>query len=241
MTDDVDARRAELRDNLSVVRARIDAAVATAGRPRDSVTLVAVTKTYPVSDVELLAELGVTHVGESRVQEAASKFEALGTRGDLTWHLIGQLQRNKITAASTWADVVESVDRPALVTPLAAAAAARDRRLDVLVQIDLADVEQPGRGGAWPSDVPALAAMVAAEPSLRLAGVMAVAPLGADPAAAFERLAAIHSDLLADFPDATVRSAGMSGDLEAAVAAGATHVRVGTAILGSRAPVRYGA
>jgi pyridoxal phosphate enzyme (YggS family) len=235
------ARREELRANLIDVTARITAAAAAAGRPASDVTLVAVTKTHPASDIRLLAELGITHVGESRVPEGAAKYAELHPATSLRWHMIGQLQRNKINATVPWADVVESVDREALVVPLARAAATRGVVLDVLVQFDLADEEQPGRGGVWPAAAPALVAAIAAQQQLRLAGVMAVAPLGVDPDRAFARLAQVHDSICRDFPAALIRSAGMSGDLEQAIAAGATHVRVGTALLGSRPTVRYGA
>jgi pyridoxal phosphate enzyme (YggS family) len=246
MTSDVDtvsreARRFELQSNLVEVQDRMDNAARAAGRERSEITLVAVTKTHPGSDVALLAELGITHVGESRVQEGAGKYAELNASTQLRWHMIGQLQRNKVNATVPWADVVESVDRPVLVAPLGRAAAVRGVVLDVLVQFDLAEVEQPGRGGVWPTAAPELVAAIAAESMLRLAGVMAVAPLGVDPARAFAHLADLHEAITRDFPDAVIRSAGMSGDLEQAIAAGATHVRVGTALLGSRPPVGYGA
>ena len=235
-------RRDELAANVAEVRARIDAAVRAASRPAGSVTLVAVTKTYPVDDIRVLSELGVTHVGESRVQEAGAKFDELGaTAHTLRWHLIGQLQRNKVNAAAKWADVIESVDRLELVAAIGRAADSRPHGLDVLLQINVADDPQPGRGGATPDEVERLAAAVIAERTLTLAGVMAVAPLEVEPERAFARLAQVHDSLLANYPWATTRSAGMSGDLEAAVAAGATHVRIGTAILGTRPAVGYGA
>jgi pyridoxal phosphate enzyme (YggS family) len=245
MTSEADAvrlaRRAELAANLVDVHERIARACTAAGRSPSDVTLVAVTKTHPAHDIALLAELGITHVGESRVQEGASKHAELGASTSLRWHMIGQLQRNKIKSLVQWADVVESVDRTALVAPLGRAATERGDVLDVLVQFDLADVEQPGRGGVWPAAAPELVAAIAAEGSLRLAGVMAVAPLGVDPTQAFARLATMHEAITRDFPDAVIMSAGMSSDLEQAIAAGATHVRVGTALLGSRPPVGYGA
>jgi PLP dependent protein len=234
VTDLDPARRAELAANLDDVRSRIAAAERAAGRDVGSVQLVAVTKTWPASDVRLLAGLGVTDVAENRDQEAAPKRAACRDLG-LRWHFVGQLQRNKARSVATYADVVESVDRAELVTALARGATAAERRIDVLLQVDLAQPPQPGRGGAAPDDLPRLADEVAATDALRLAGLMAVAPLGADPAPAFERLAALSDDLRRLHPGATMLSAGMSGDLEAAVLAGATHVRVGTAVLGGRA------
>ncbi|MBW8481025.1 YggS family pyridoxal phosphate-dependent enzyme [Actinomadura parmotrematis] len=224
-------RGAELAANLAEVRGRIAAACAAAGRPADAVTLIAVTKTRPASDVRLLAGLGLTDVAENRDQEAAPK--AAATAGlPLTWHFVGQLQTNKVRSVASYADVVQSVDRPRLVTALSAAAERAGRTLGCLVQVALDGGE--GRGGAAPGDVPALADLVAGAPGLRLGGVMAVAPLGADPAAAFERLAEIAARTRDDHPGAGTVSAGMSGDLEQAIACGATHVRVGTALLGGR-------
>lgn len=223
-------RRAELAANLHDVEERIAAACRAAGRARSEVTLVAVTKTWPATDAALLRDLGVTDLGENRDQEARPKAAAVP---DVRWHFVGRLQTNKAASVASYADVVEVVDRPHLVEALAAGAARAGRELDVLVQVSL-DAD-PGRGGALADDVPALADAVEAAPGLRLAGVMAVAPLDEDPAAAFARLAAVAAALRADHPAATVVSAGMSGDLEQAIAAGATHVRVGTALLGPRA------
>ncbi|GAA1593879.1 YggS family pyridoxal phosphate-dependent enzyme [Actinomadura kijaniata] len=224
-------RRAELAANLADVRARIAAACAAAGRDPGEVTLVAVTKTFPASDVRLLAGLGLTEVAENRDQEAAPKAEA--TRDlPLTWHFVGQLQTNKARSVARYADVVQSVDRSRLVTALAGAAARQERTLRCLIQVSLD--EREGRGGAEPRDVPRLAEEIAAADGLELGGVMAVAPLGADPGPAFTRLAGIAADLRAAHPAATTVSAGMSGDLEQAIECGATHVRVGTALLGGR-------
>jgi pyridoxal phosphate enzyme (YggS family) len=227
-------RRAhELELNLAEVRERISAAALAARREPTDVTLVVVTKTWPASDVAILAHLGVTDVAENRDQEARPKQAELARLG-LRWHFVGQLQRNKARSVASYADVVQSVDRPELVAALDRAAGALDRTLVVLIQVDLADPPQPHRGGVVPADVPALADLVAGSSSLRLGGVMAVAPLGVDPVPAFDRLRTVSLDLRAAHPGATVISAGMSDDLEAAVAAGATHVRVGTAVLGGR-------
>lgn len=239
-------REQELAANLAEVRERIALAAAQVGREADEITLVAVTKTWPASDVRLLAALGVTDVAENRDQEARPKHEACADL-DLRWHFVGQLQRNKARSVAAYADVIQSVDREALVAVLDRAAGEHDRVLDVLVQVGLADVPDGSppahRGGADPREVLALAGLVAGSPHLRLAGLMAVAPLGpdgraVDPRPAFDRLAALASEVRAAHPSATVVSAGMSGDLEQAVAAGATHVRVGTAVLGGRPPLR---
>ena len=234
-------RREELAANLARVRERIERACLAAERDPAGVSLTVVTKFFPASDVCLLADLGITDVGENRHQEAEAKHADCAASGvtGLRWHFIGGLQSNKAAAVAHYADVVESVDRPKLVGPLARGASGAGRTVDVLVQVSL---DPPGatgaRAGAIASDVPALARSIAAEPSLRLRGVMAVAPLGADPAPGFAELARVAADLRAIEPDATWISAGMSGDLEEAVAAGATHVRIGSAILGMRPSIK---
>lgn len=232
MTDTC-GRRDELAANLARVESRIDAACAQAGRDRDEVTLVVVTKFFPAADVHLLAELGVQHVAENRHQEAAAKHEECAGL-DLTWHFVGGLQSNKAAAVGGWADVVQSVDRSRLLGGLSKAAHSRDRILDVLVQVSLDQPEAGGRSGVAPDQAVALAREAAAAEGLRVRGLMGVAPLGGDPGTAFARLAAVGAELEQELPEATWLSAGMSGDLEAAVMCGATHVRVGTAVLGNR-------
>jgi hypothetical protein len=229
-------RRAELQANLADVRERIAAAEVAAHRVPGSVHLVAVTKTWPASDVELLASLGISDVAENRHQEAVAKHELLAHL-DLRWHFIGQLQRNKCRAVAQYADVVESVDRLELINALDRAATEAERIVDVLVQVDLEEPLAPHRGGVAPRDIPALADAVAGTSGLRLAGVMAVAPLNEEPRPAFDRLFRLYGQLRSSHPEATVMSAGMSGDLEEAVAAGTTHIRIGTAVLGRRPPV----
>ena len=235
MTDG--ARRAEIAAGLEQVEARIAAACRAAGRDRAEITLVAVTKTFPASDVGHLRVLGVRDVGENRAGDAAAKAEECRAAGltDLVWHFVGQVQTNKAAVVAGCSDVVHSVDRTRLVTALDRAAAAAGRRLRVLVQVDLSGAD--GRGGAAPAEVPALAEAVAVTSALDLAGVMAIAPLRADPDEAFARLAQVAAALRRTHPSATVVSAGMSADLEAAVTHGATHLRVGTALLGSRPPL----
>lgn len=231
----VEARRQELAANLADVRARIDAACDAAARPRDAVTLVVVTKTYPAFDVRLLAGLGVREVGENRDQEAAPKAGACADLG-LNWHYIGQLQTNKARSVATYADYVHSVDRVRLVDALSAGAVRAEREMTCLIQLSLDG--DTARGGALAADVPALADAIAAAPNLRLGGLMAVAPLGVEPARAFADLAEMSRCLREAHPAATMVSAGMSNDLEEAVGAGATHVRIGTAVLGVRRSLR---
>jgi len=230
-------RRDQLAANLATVRARIGDACTGAGRDADEVTLVVVTKFFPESDVRLLAQLGVTDVGENRHQEASAKASACADL-DLSWHFIGSIQSNKAAAIAAYADVVESVDRVKLVAALDRGAGERGRAVDCLIQVSLDPPEAGARGGASADDVPAIAEAVAEAGALRLRGVMAVAPLGAPPLPAFERLAAVAARLRAAHPDAAVVSAGMSGDLEEAIRCGATHVRVGSAVLGPRPPIK---
>ncbi|WP_432871613.1 YggS family pyridoxal phosphate-dependent enzyme [Microbispora rosea] len=231
-------RREDLAAALAEVERRIDDACRAAGRSRSEITLIAVTKTYPASDVRLLAELGVSHVGENRDQEAAAKAAECAGLG-LTWHFIGQLQTNKVRSVASYAHMVHSVDRPRLVDALGREAVRAGREVDCLIQVALDATPGEGgagRGGAAPQEVPALAGLVAKTEGLRLRGVMAVAPLGEDPSAAFARLRAVAERVREEHPAADVISAGMSGDIPQAVANGATHLRVGTALLGRRKP-----
>jgi PLP dependent protein len=230
-------RADELAARLDVVRRRIDAASEAAGRDPGDVSLVVVTKFFPASDVRLLADLGVTEVGENRHQEAEAKAAECADLG-LRWHFIGGLQSNKAGAVAHYADVVESVDRAKLVGPLSRGADARGREVDVLLQVSLDPPGAEHRSGADPDALADLAQRVGEADELRLRGLMAVAPLGEEPDEAFARLARIRADFLREHPDATVLSAGMSGDLEAAIAHGATHVRVGSAVLGPRPTVQ---
>jgi pyridoxal phosphate enzyme (YggS family) len=224
-------RREELAQRLAVVRERISAACDAAGRAATEVTLIAVTKTWPASDVRLLSGLGVTDIGENRDAEAAPKAAQCADL-DLVWHFIGQLQTNKAASVAQYATFVHSVDRLRLIRSLGAAARRAERPIQGLIEVSLDG--DPARGGAPADQVPGLAEALAAEPGLVLAGVMAIAPLTMDPAEAFARLLDSAAVVRAVRPAATVISAGMSGDLEAAIAAGATHVRIGTALLGDR-------
>ncbi|MGW4818046.1 YggS family pyridoxal phosphate-dependent enzyme [Streptomyces sp. NPDC004227] len=235
MTD----RRNELAANLAKVERRIAAACAAAGRAREEVTLIVVTKTYPASDVRILSELGVRHTAENRDQEAAPKAAECADL-PLTWHFVGQLQTNKVRSVVSYADVVQSLDRSRLVTALSTEAVRAEREVGCLIQVAL-DAGESGRGergGVGPGGIEELADLVARSEALRLDGLMTVAPLTGEYAgrqqAAFERLMDLSTDLRAAHPAATMVSAGMSGDLEQAVAAGATHVRVGSAVLGVR-------
>lgn len=226
-------RRDEIAAGLAEVERRIAAACEAAGRDRREVTLVAVTKTYPASDVRILTGLGIRDVGENRDQEAAAKAAACADL-PLTWHFVGQLQTNKARSVAAYADVIHSVDRARLAAALGREAVRAGREVTCLLQVALDD--DPGRGGVVPADLPALADTVAGAGGLVLGGVMAVAPLGGDPGRAFARLQELSAALRAAHPGATAISAGMSGDLVEAIAWGATYVRVGTALLGRRTP-----
>ncbi|MFD1661164.1 YggS family pyridoxal phosphate-dependent enzyme [Streptomyces caeni] len=235
MTD----RKQQIAANLAKVEGRIAVACRAAGRKREEVTLIVVTKTYPASDVRILSELGVRDVAENRDQDAAPKAAACSDL-PLTWHFVGQLQTNKVRSVVGYADLVQSVDRPRLVAALSREAARAGREVGCLLQVAL-DAGEGGRGergGVAPGGIEELGDLVAQAPGLRLDGLMTVAPLTGEYAgrqqAAFERLMDLSTDLRRAHPAATMVSAGMSADLEQAVAAGATHVRVGTAVLGVR-------
>ena len=248
-------RRSELEKNLAEVRSRIAVACAAAGRDPGEITLIAITKTRPPADVLLLHELGLTDFGENKDQEAAPKAAACAAaladagasasagaaRGQpLRWHFVGQLQTNKASSVAGYADVVHSVDRVRLVRALGAAARKAGRELTCLVQVDLdtpGAPADPARGGVPPGQVREIAEAIEAEQGLILGGVMAIAPLGADPARAFAPLRPCSLAVRAVNPAAAIISAGMSGDLEAAIGNGATHVRIGTALLGARRPL----
>ncbi len=231
------SRRDDLQHNLAEVERRIAAACSDAGRPHDGVRLIVITKTYPASDVSLLAELGVTDVGENRHPEAGDKYDEVAAElrwPELRWHFVGGLQTNKAAAVARYADVVHSVDRVKLVKALDKGAATAGRTIQCLVQVGLSD--DAGRSGAHRDDVPAIAEAIDRAEHLSLGGVMAVAPLGADAADAFAELAQVAALVRHTYPQATMISAGMSGDLEEAVKAGATHLRIGRSVLGERPP-----
>lgn len=223
-------RRAEIGANLAELENRMTAACAAAGREREDVRLIAVTKTWPVEDVRILCDLGIRDFGENRDQEASVKAAAFADLDgrDVRWHFIGQLQSNKAKSVVQYAHMVHTVDRESLAAALRKAAT---RPLDCLLQLSVDGDEQ--RGGAPLAQLRALVEEFI-DP-LQLRGVMAVAPLGMDPAAAFDAVAGMHEQVLSFAPTATIRCIGMSDDFEAAIAHGATHIRVGSALLGHRA------
>lgn len=216
----------QLAERLDTVRAEIVQAARDAGRDPGEVTTIVVTKFHPASLVRELAGLGVRDVGESRHQEALAKSAELDDL-DLRWHFIGQLQSNKARQVRQYASVVHSVDRAALVAALAG-----EPVLEVFLQVNLTD--DPGRGGARPEDLAGIAELVLSTRGLRLRGLMAVAPLDAEPRAAFARVRGYSERLLEVAPEASALSMGMSGDFRAAILEGATHLRIGSAITGNR-------
>lgn len=228
-----------LGERVALVNEGIADAARAAGRNIDDITTIVVTKFHPAQLVRDLYDLGVRNVGENRHQEAEAKAAELAHL-DLTWHFIGQLQSNKARAVRKYAQVLHSVDRPSLVNALANAAMTPEglpennavEVLDCFVQLNL--TQDPGRGGVQPADVVELAELVAAQPSLNLLGVMAVAPLDEEPRVAFARVKAASERVQTVIPQANFISAGMSHDYAAAIAEGATHLRIGSAITGNR-------
>jgi pyridoxal phosphate enzyme (YggS family) len=218
-------RRSEIAGNLEAVREQITQAADRAGRSANEITLIAVTKTFPASDVEILKDLGVTNFGENRDADAAPK--AAGISG--IWHFQGQIQSNKLKSITSWANVLHSLDQ---IRHFEVIEKIAPHPLDIFCQVSLDGSE--GRGGVSENELFELAQAIEKSETHRLLGLMAVAPLGADPADAFSKLSVIHKAFMADFPKANKLSAGMSGDFKEAIAYGATHIRIGSQILGSR-------
>ncbi|MEV6714791.1 YggS family pyridoxal phosphate-dependent enzyme [Lentzea sp. NPDC051208] len=225
-------RAEELKENLAEVEERIAKACEVAGRRRDEVTLLAVTKTWPASDVEILYGLGLRNFAENRDQEAGAKVGQLRHLSEARWHMVGRLQRNKAKSVVEWAGQVDSVDSVRLAEALAKAARAKERTLDVLLQVSIDG--DTSRGGVAVADVAELAGVITRSGDLILRGAMTVAPRTMKPSQAFQALASVVSRLRDDHPTAIHMSAGMSGDLEDAISHGSTCVRVGTALLGGR-------
>ncbi|MEU3646955.1 YggS family pyridoxal phosphate-dependent enzyme [Lentzea sp. NPDC034063] len=225
-------RAEELEENLAEVEERIARACEAAGRGRDEVMLLAVTKTWPASDVEILYGLGLRHFAENRDQEAGEKVRQLRHLEEARWHMVGRLQRNKAKSVVEWADQVDSVDSVRLAEALAKAAHAKGKTLDVLLQVSIDG--DTSRGGVAVADVAELAGVITRSGDLILRGAMTVAPRTMNPSQAFQALVSVVSGLRDHHPTAIGVSAGMSGDLEDAISHGSTCVRVGTALLGSR-------
>ena len=219
-------RKAEITRNLQEVKERIKSAANSVNRDPAEIQLIVVTKTFPISDIEILRELGETNFGENRDQEAGPKAEMISA----TWHFQGQIQSNKIKSICQWADVVHSISSEKEILKFAQS----ERKHQLFLQVSLDG--QEGRGGANPADLAQLADLVNESNNLELLGLMAVAPLGVEPMKAFADLAQINQGFAGQFPNSKFLSAGMSGDFEAAIKNGATHIRVGSSILGSRSP-----
>ena len=219
-------RKAEIARNLKEVKERIIAAAKSVNRDPNEIALIVVTKTFPISDIEILRELGETNFGENRDQEAGPKAEMISA----TWHFQGQIQSNKIKSICQWADVIHSISSEKEILKFAQS----ERKHQLFLQVSLDG--QEGRGGASPAELAQLADLVNESNNLELLGLMAVAPLGVEPMKAFADLAQINQGFAGQFPNSKFLSAGMSGDFEAAIKYGATHIRVGSSILGSRSP-----
>ena len=219
-------RKAEIARNLQEVKERIIGAAKSANRDPNEIELIVVTKTFPISDIEILRDLGETNFGENRDQEAGPKAEIISA----TWHFQGQIQSNKIKSICQWADVIHSISSEKEILKFAQS----ERKHQLFLQVSLDG--QEGRGGANPADLAQLADLVNESNNLELLGLMAVAPLGVEPDKAFADLAQINQGFAGQFPNSKFLSAGMSGDFEAAIKNGATHIRVGSSILGSRSP-----
>ena len=226
-------RLSEIQSNLEIIQTRIKNACSAAGRDISEITLIAVTKTYPASDVDLLKQLGIENVGENRDQEASSKKTEV--KNEFKWHFIGQLQSNKAKSVVNYADLIHSVDRWSLAKEIQKSAQGINKVQPVLIQVDLDQSgPDPTRGGIWPAELSELAAAISQASHLELKGLMSVAPLGEKPELAFARLKDIRASFLKEHPQAQILSAGMSEDLEAAILHGATHLRIGSALLGER-------
>ena len=226
-------RLSEIQSNLEIIQARIESACTVAGRDISEITLIAVTKTYPAGDVDLLKQLGIENVGENRDQEASAK--KLEVKSEFKWHFIGQLQSNKAKSVVNYADLIHSVDRWSLAKEIQKSAQGKDKVQQVLIQVDLDQSgPDPTRGGIWPAELRELAQLINQASHLELMGLMSVAPLGEKPELAFARLKEIRVDFLKENPGAQILSAGMSDDLESAILHGATHLRIGSALLGER-------
>ena len=219
-------RKVEIARNLQEVKERIAVAAKSVNRSPAEIHLVVVTKTFPISDIEILRELGESNFGENRDQEAGPKAHLISA----TWHFQGQIQSNKIKSICEWADVIHSISSEKEILRFAQS----PRKHEVFLQVSLDG--QEGRGGASPSELALLAELVNESNNLELMGLMAVAPLGIEPEKAFTDLAHIYQGFRSHFPNSKFLSAGMSGDFEEAIKHGATHVRIGSSILGSRSP-----
>jgi len=218
-----------LDQRLAQVDEQIADAARAASRDLTSITRIVITKFHPASLVRELHALGVRDFGESRHQEAQPKVAELADL-DARWNFVGQLQSKKARQVRAYCQAIHSVDRESLIAALASDDTQAE--IDVFVQVNLTD--DPGRGGVAPAELPRFADRVVEAPGVRLRGLMGVAPLGEDPRPAFAALRGLSERLCTAHPDAEALSMGMSGDFAEAIAEGATHLRIGTAITGKR-------
>ena len=222
----------EISANLEKVNEQIKLAAASANRLSEDITLVAVTKTFPVSDIEILYSLGIRDFGENRDQEASAKVGLLPK--DVRWHFQGQIQSNKLKSITSWASFIHSVDQLRYAQMISDYSAGNEK--PIFMQVSL-DKPPQSRSGVNPSELLELAGDISALPGIRLQGLMAVAPVNSPAEQAFAELEDIRSDFLSTFPDAKSLSIGMSGDYQIAIKYGATHIRIGSSILGIRSPI----
>lgn len=226
------SRAMELTNNLAEVNQRINIAAKKASRSVDEITLITVTKTFPTSDIENLYQLGLRDFGENRDQEASKKVTNLPK--DIRWHFQGQIQSNKLKSITSWASCIHSVDQlryAQLISQLI-----RDAKMPIFIQVSL-DKTSKNRAGVEPDELIKMATQVSDLPGISLQGLMAVAPLDMAAELAFANLAKIREVFLTSFPTAKSLSIGMSGDYETAIEYGATHIRIGSSILGNRASI----
>jgi PLP dependent protein len=228
-------RKTELLQNLANVRERISFACSKSNRLESEITVIAVTKNFPSSDVEFLAEIGISDVGENKDQEAKKKITEV--KHELAWHFIGQLQTNKVKSVVRYADYIHSVDRLNLVQEISKQSVAIDKEIKIFIQVDLGEDDQ-NRGGVAPKSLLELATEIVALPKVQLVGLMAVAPLNSVAKDAFKKLVEIRSGFLQEHPQAQYLSIGMSDDFETAIEFGATHLRIGSLLLGVRPNLR---
>jgi len=224
----MNTRAQEIAAALTSVEDRITKAAATAGRNRSEITLIAVTKTYPANDVQILADLGVSNFGENRSDEGLEKSAAIAA----TWHFQGQVQGRKLKDIASWATYIHSIDSADHITKLSRICAEMDRKISIFLQLSLDGA--PDRGGVLADQLGQLADQLGADPNLHLAGLMCEPPVEYGFDRAFGEIAKVHSAFKAGYPEAVGLSAGMSSDFEVAIAYGATHLRVGSEILGPR-------
>ncbi|MFY8169323.1 MAG: YggS family pyridoxal phosphate-dependent enzyme [Candidatus Nanopelagicus sp.] len=227
------SRKDQILSNLESVKEKISAAAQAAGRSPSEITLIAVTKTFPVSDLEILYELGVRNFGENRDQEAAPKVGVLPA--DITWHFQGGIQSNKLKSISNWASVIHSVDKFKYAQMISQFSVGKTK--EIFIQVSLDTLPQ-SREGVDPADLMQLAEQIMSLPNLEVKGLMAVAPLDQPTEQAFVRLQQIQQKFIQLYPAASSLSSGMSGDYELAISLGATHVRIGSSILGNRSPIK---